>query len=150
MVKVQAAKPARLEVWDDYGSPAERIASTDARWMWKGDWQVQPAKSRHFATSTRTSSTKGAEASVTFEGTGAIIAGSFLPTGGKADVHLDGKFDRTIDVFPDEDSPKHTEAIWHAFGLRSGRHTVRLVVRGEPYAGSRGAEINIEDLAVFR
>jgi hypothetical protein len=45
---------------------------------------------------------KGAEATVTFTGTGAIISGSYLPDGGKYDVYLDGKFDRTLDAFSDE------------------------------------------------
>ena len=96
------------------------------------------------------SSAKGAEASITFEGTGAIVVGPYLPNGGKADVYLDGKLDRTVDVYPDEDRIKHGEAVWHAFGLKPGKHTVRVAVRGEPYPGSKGAEIQIEDIVVFR
>ena len=93
---------------------------------------------------------KGAEASIAFEGTGAIVSGPYLPTGGKADVYLDGKFDRTVDVYPDEDSTKGGEAVWHAFGLKPGRHTLRLVVRGEPYPGSKGSQITLESLIIFR
>jgi hypothetical protein len=40
--------------------------------------------------------------------------------------------------------------VWHAFGLKNAKHTVRLVVRGEPYPGSKGADIGIADLIVFR
>jgi hypothetical protein len=150
VVKVQQPKPAKLEMWDDYGSPAERIKSADPRWTWKGEWQARQGQSRHNSAPSKFSSAKGAEASITFEGTGAIVVGPYLPNGGKADVYLDGKLDRTVDVYPDEDRIKHGEAVWHAFGLKPGKHTVRVVVRGEPYPGSKGAEIQIEDLVIFR
>ena len=43
-VKVQKAKAPKLEVWDDYGSPAERVALTDSRWVFKGNWNVQAGR----------------------------------------------------------------------------------------------------------
>jgi hypothetical protein len=149
IVKTQTARPVKLALWDDYGSPVERIAADDARWSWKGNWTAGAARGRS-AGSVRSSNEKGAEAAISFEGTGAIVTGSYLPTGGRADVYLDGKLDRTVDVYPDEDSAKGDEAVWHAFGLKNGRHTVRLVVRGEPYPGSKGSDILLSDLIVFR
>jgi hypothetical protein len=149
IVKTQSAKPAKLELWDDYGSPVERIGTSDARWSFDGDWKVAEPRSRRKIVR-RTSNTKGAEASVSFEGTGAIMVGPYIPTGGKAQVYLDGKLDRTIDVYPDEDASKGGEAVWHAFGLKNAKHTIRLVVTGEPYAGSKGSDISIDDLIVFR
>jgi hypothetical protein len=142
IVKTQAPKAPKLQIWDDFGSPVERIAASDSRWAWKGNWREEKP--------VRLASAKGAEASVSFEGTGAIVAGPYLPNGGKADVYLDGKLDRTVDVCPDEDVRKGGEAVWHAFGLKPGKHMVRLVVRGEPYGDSKGSEIGIEDLVVFR
>lgn len=141
-VKVQRPQAPKLEVWDDFGSPVERIAASDARWKFQGAWR-QNAK-------TRQASEKGAEASITFEGTGAIIAGSYLPTGGRYDVWLDGKFDRTLDSYSDEESTKSRDDVWHAFHLKPGSHTVRLIVRGEPYPGSKGADVSIEDLVLYR
>ncbi|MEK7754552.1 MAG: ADP-ribosylglycohydrolase family protein [Acidobacteriota bacterium] len=142
VVKAQAPKPARLEVWDDYGSPVERIGAADPRWQWKGDWKRNQA--------TFTAKSQGAEASISFEGTGAIVTGPYLPTGGKADVYLDGKLNRTVDVYPDEDQPKSGEDVWHAFKLKPGKHAIRVVVRGEPYGASKGTEIGLTDLVVFR
>ena len=149
IVKTQAPRPARLEVWDDYGSPVERIAAGDPRWKWKGAWTLSKPQGRR-PIERQTASQKGAEAEISFEGTGAVIVGPYLPTSGKADVYLDGKLDRTVDVHPDEDRPKGGEAVWHAFGLKNGKHTVRLVVLGEPYGGSSGTDIAVEDLIVFR
>jgi hypothetical protein len=149
-VKLQEPRAPKLEIWDDYGSPVERFTTTDPRWIFKGTWSSNASDRRDAKVVTQQSNEKGAEAIVTFEGTGAIVVGPYLPTGGKADVHLDGKFDRTVDVYPDEPNVKSGESVWHAFGLRNGKHTVRLVVRGEPYEGSRGSDIAVYDLIVFR
>ena len=73
-----------------------------------------------------------------------------LGTGFGTALYLDGKLDRTVDVYPDENSAKGDEAVWHAFGLKNAPHTIRLVVRGEPYPGSKGSDISINDLIVFR
>jgi len=47
---------------------------------------------------------------------------------------------RTVDVYPEEDRAKGGEAVWHAFRLSPGKHTVRLVVRGEPFPGCSEGE----------
>ncbi len=141
-VKTQAAKPTNFEIWDDYGSPVERLAASDARFSWKGEWNE--------VRSVKVSAEKGAEVSISFRGTGAILTGPYLVSGGKADVYLDGKLDRTVDVYPDEPSQKNGDAVWHAFKLANTDHTLRLVVRGEPYPGSKGSDIGIANLVVFR
>ena len=139
---VQRSRPTKLEMWDDYGSPAERVAASDARWQWKGPWKAGGKG--------RMATDKGAEVAIDFNGTGAIVVGPYLPEGGKADVYLDGKMHSTVDVYPDENSRKGGESVWHAFGLRNGKHSLRLVVRGEPYGDSKGTAIAVEDLVVFR
>jgi hypothetical protein len=143
-VRVQKPQAPKLEVWDDFGSPVERVAASDARWQWKGEWRTDPKRPTHI------SAEKGAEARIEFEGTGAIVAGPYLVKGGVLDVYLDGRLDRTLDVYSDESSDRGGEAVWHAFGLKGGKHTVRLVVRGERYERSTGAEVGIDDLVVFR
>jgi hypothetical protein len=150
LIKLQEPEPAALEVWDDYGDPVERIPYGNPRWSWQGDWAekvVHKWGSDHVSFA---SSKAGSEATIRFEGTGAILTGWFLPTGGLADVYLDGELSRTVDVYPDEKDVKFGEAIWHAFGLEDGEHEVRLVVRGEPYAESEGADVTVSDLTVFR
>jgi hypothetical protein len=142
VIRAQRPSPARLELWNDYGSPAERISNTDARWTWKGNWRSERE--------TRVSADRGSEASIDFDGTGAILVGPYLPTGGKADIYVDGRLHQTVDVFPDEKARKGGESVWHVFHLTPGKHRVRAVVRGEPYPGSGGSEIGIDDLVVFR
>jgi hypothetical protein len=143
MVKAQTPQAPKLEVWN-YGTVAERVASSDPRWTWKGDWRTSPRGP------TRTASAKGDEASFTFSGTGAIVVGPLYVEGGKADVYLDGKLDRTVDGCSDEKGGRSSEALWHAFGLKNGEHTVKVVVRGEPYGAFQGRDIGIDDIVVFR
>ena len=40
-VRTQAPTPWRLELWDDYGSPRERVPVSDARWTFTGAWQAE-------------------------------------------------------------------------------------------------------------
>ena len=110
IIKTQPARAAKLALWDDYGSRLNAwpsLTPAGRQGELGGGRKSRPHESR-----------KGAEAVVSFDGTGAIITGSYLPSGGKADVYLDGKLDRTVDVYPDEDHSKGGEAVWHAFGLK--------------------------------
>jgi hypothetical protein len=143
LVKTQAPQAPKLETWD-YGKVAERVAAADAHWTWKGSWRSDPRRP------TRVASEKGAEASIVFRGKGAILVGPFYPEGGKADVYLDGKLSRTVDTSSDERNSRNGEAVWHAFGLKNGAHTLRLVVRGEPFGAYKGSDVGIDDLIVFR
>ena len=69
IIKTERPKAPKLEVWDDFGSPRERVALTDARWSWTGDWTETPARRRV----SRNTSAKGAEVTLKFEGTGVIV-----------------------------------------------------------------------------
>jgi hypothetical protein len=145
LIRPQRPVPVKLQSWSP-GRPVERIRAADARWSWTGEWQTIE-KNKLFS---KIASAEGAEASVSFEGTGALISGSYLKSGGKADVYLDGKLDQTVDVYSDEEGDRRKESVWHIYGLQPGRHTVRLVVRGEPYGDSTGTDVSIDDLIVFR
>ncbi len=140
-VRIQIPKVPKLEVWDNYGDPLERVAVSDPRWKFSGDWAE--------AKSAKVSAAKGSEATFTFNGTGAIVTGTYLVDGGKLDAYLDGKLDRTLDVYSDEKGPRSGESVWHAFGLTNGPHTVRIVVRGESYGASTGAKVSLSDIVVF-
>lgn len=152
LVPVEEAVPAPLELWDDYGSPVERIPTDDVRWSFEGAWEAESMFS--FATKKdipiRWSPGPDATARVRFQGTGAILAGTYLPDGGQAAITLDGVPRGTIDVYSDEAELKGNEAIWHVFGLDDGAHELELAVLGEPYPGSSGTKVWIEDLVVFR
>lgn len=141
-VRMQSPRAPKLEIWDDYGSPVERVPVSDARWTFTGPWSA--------LTTSKTAKEKGAEASIEFTGSGAIIVGLYQPTGGRYDIYLDGKFEATLDSNSDETDTKSGESIWHKFGMANARHTVRLVLRGEGFQGNAGTDVTLRDLVVFR
>jgi hypothetical protein len=127
------------------------VIVTDKRWSFKGNWRQDSRRVGSWGQYvTRVSAERGAEASISFEGSGAIIAGPCLTSGGKLEVCLDGKLDRTLDLFADERNNRPGEAGWPGFGLKPGQHTLRVVVLDETYPGSTGADVSIEELIVFR
>jgi hypothetical protein len=86
---------------------------------------------------------------------GVILGGTYLTSGGTADIYLDGELHGTVDVYSDEDGNKYGESVWHVFGLTDSEHEVRVVVKGEPYVGmdgdrSSGTDIALSHLVVFR
>jgi hypothetical protein len=150
VVETQEPVPASIDEADDFGVPTERIAFDDSRWSWSGDWGDRKIEKWGTTFSSWSSEATGSEASIRFVGTGAVLTGWYLPTGGLADVYLDGVHAGTVDTYPDEDDVKIDDAVWHEFDLADGDHEIRLVVRGEPYPESRGAEICLTGLVVYR
>ncbi len=129
------------------GKPVERISCQDPRWTWRGAWtDAHSAKTG----AEKVTSEKNAEAEVAFHGSGAILVGPYLGNGGLADVYIDGKLDRTVDVYPDESRRRAGEAVWHNYYLGAGDHKLRVVVRGEKYPESSGSEIRITDLITLQ
>ena len=148
-VRTQISQQAAMEAWDDYGSLKEQIAFDDDRWKWTGDWKRTAITLWRTERVSNIAGQGGAEAEISFAGTGASVTGILLPNGGTAEVHLDGELDRTIDVYPDESMAKARESLWHSFGLENKRHDLRIVVLGEPYGESTGSDISITGLQVF-
>ncbi len=143
-IPFQAPKAAKLELWDDYGSPAENIAVADPRWKFTGNWATNDKAAP------RITDEKNATAEISFEGTGFIAVGPYLSNGGFAEAWLDGKKISTVDVCSDEKANKGAESVFHQFRLKPGKHTVRLVVLGVKHDDSTGAKVGLDSLLVFR
>lgn len=142
VVRTEAPAAAKLEAWSDFGKPVERISANDARVKRDGAWSA--TKSGFVANES------GASAEFTFEGTGFILVGPYIPDGGKADVFVDGKNVATIDSNSDEDATKNGESLYHDFSLNSASHVVRIQVRGEPVSWASGSRVGLDGLVVFR
>jgi hypothetical protein len=149
VVKTQAAKAAPFEEWKGRATPRERITVADARWQFQGNWTQTKDMIRKEERHLRTSGEKGSEATVTFEGTGVVVSGPFLPTCGKAEFILDNRAPKVSDCYPDEDRRKLNDSMFHAFGLAKGKHTLRIRVLGERIFDSKGTEIALNDVIVF-
>ena len=89
----------------------------------------------------------GAEATLTFDGTGVAIVGRCTQEGGRADVFLDGEKVGEVDAW----IPKNTndDDYWHVSGLPAGKHSVRIVVRPDADARSTGKKIQIVRAIVY-
>lgn len=150
IIKTERPQPLHIELWRDHGSPVERVKVSDPRWTWKGYWTENTREHRNDNRLSKLAKDAGSEATIRFDGTGAIVSGPFLPKGGLISIYLDGKFDRSVDVCSDEAQIRIGEALWQTFGLPRGTHTVRVVVEGKPGPGSDVSDVEIEDLIVFR
>jgi hypothetical protein len=148
IVKTEPPAPMRIPLWNDYGKPVERIAASDPRWKFQGAWTVAGSDNA----SRKQSDKAGAEASIEFEGSGFLLTGPYLDQreAGTAEVYLDGKLAATVDVSSDEDRDKGAESIYHDFNLSPGKHTLKIVVLGKPYASAKKAMVQLADLVVFR
>ncbi|MBN1419102.1 MAG: hypothetical protein JXP34_10015 [Planctomycetes bacterium] len=84
---------------------------------------------------------------VAFDGHQVRAIGSVEPDGGIADVYLDGtKQLAGIDAW--NPYPIRSQVLWYRNGLANGRHTVRIVARGEGNPHARGTRIAIEAVQV--
>jgi hypothetical protein len=142
LIPVQEPAAPALEQWD-VDPPTARLDSSSGAWRWSGDWAGDRSRGGHV----RTSETPGAEAAITFAGTGVIIVGRYSDRGGRADVFLDGQPAGEIDAY--QVPRTHDNVYWHVTGLTAGTHTVRLRVRADRQVKSAGTAIAIERAVVF-
>ena len=99
----------------------------------------------------RFSGTAGDEISFAFEGTGISLVGNWFKDGGKADVYVDGEFKRTIDCYFNFANQQHENMdLYHIFNLPEGKHSVRVVVKGEKRPEALAAHVYISEALVFK
>lgn len=149
-VSVPAQKPMKLKLEPfTPGRVVERIGPQDPRWKWEGNWQKESVKRREGERIHLKSNVAGAEATVSFEGTGVMAVVTLREDGGLTDIYLDGQKAATADTYND-DGQRGGEGLWSKFDLKPGPHTLRIVVKGEPSVGSKGAWVYLEDVIVYR
>ncbi len=117
----------------------------DVTWEMKGAWD----ESRN--NQSKYSSNAGDEIIITFVGTGISIEGNWVKDGGKADAFVDGVFKRTIDCYFDYAHQEHRGInIYHIINLREGKHTVKLLVKGEKNPDSAAANIYVSGAVIYK
>ncbi len=140
-IPYQPPKPPLLEQWNP-GTPYKRLGVKDVEWNWLGYW----AESRKGA---KTADGFGSEVILKFSGVAAALVGPLNQEGGRADVYVDGqKSDTTLDAY--SESATHDNVLWHIYGLKSGRHVVRIVTRDDSDARSKGKRTTIEGAVIYR
>ena len=153
-IKVQEPVPPVLEVAFPQAVYEKTVSVFEKEfWNFKGKWQSATRKSgigSNMVNISQHSDNKEDIAVFTFTGTGVSLTGTWNKVGGRADIYLDNKYERTIDTYFFYNHQQDNNAsIWHKFNLSPGKHEVRVEVKGEKRAESEGARINMTDALIF-
>ena len=152
---LQKFKPASFEsafpkVVFDYKQPIFE----KEKWTFTGNWNVYKQKSWDGKTETEQaiySNKKADELQLNFKGTGIALMGNWVNDGGKADIYLDGKIQRSINTYYNYSQQEHRNVcIWHVFQLQPGTHNLKVIVKGEKNADSLGSNIYITEAIVYK
>ncbi len=139
VIPSQSPNPPSLEQWNP-GIPDRRVPITDPAWSWTGDWT-----SDHNG---RVSSVATNGARLDFDGVAVAILGGLDQAGGRADVYLDDHKVAVADAYIVERT--FDNCLWHTYGLRPGRHSVRLVTRPDHDPRSSGNRIVLTGAVLYR
>ncbi len=145
-IKVQQPQPFALEVAFPKLVFDKRVSVFAGEgWEMKGKWYSFGKNQARFSGKT------GDEISFTFEGTGVSMVGNWFKDGGKADVFVDGQFKRTIDCYFNFSNQQHRNMnLYHITNLQEGKHTIKLIVKGEKRPESDGTNVYITEAVVFK
>jgi hypothetical protein len=83
--------------------------------------------------------TPGATVEIDFTGTGVSLLGSWNVDAGKAKVYIDNWFIKEIDTYYREEAGKYDlnrAYLFHQFGLRKGKYTLKVIFSEEKNAHS--------------
>jgi hypothetical protein len=121
-------------------------------WNFRGNWNAMMTTDRsgNKIKQSMYSEYQNNEIEIKFTGTGISITGNWYKDGGKADVYVDGVFNRTIDTYYYFAGQQHVESIWHVMNLNPGKHLVKLSVRGDKRPESEGTKIYVTGATIFQ
>jgi hypothetical protein len=148
VIPVQLPLAPPLEQWEA-DPPVRRLDLDDPAWGWTDAWSRRTFENEWGGEWQAMAATEaGAEASLTFEGTGVALVGDMTQEGGRADVFLDGeKSDYALDAWIPERT--HDNDYWHVTGLDPGEHSLRIVVREDAHERSSGNQIRLRSAVIY-
>ena len=155
-IKVQTPEPYAAEVAFPKLVADHRVTVFDKQgWQFKGNWTVfntnDEDNNNKLFDQAKFSSEAGDEATLNFEGTGISVCGNWHRECGKADIFIDGKLRRTIDeYFWFADQIQNDMDLYHITNLKPGRHTLKVVVKGEKRPEAAGTNLYLTKAIVFK
>jgi predicted RNA-binding protein with PIN domain len=125
-----AASTSALVVVDafDVTSSGTRHQETDPAITYGTGWIMGNRDKAYSEGATAETNTLGAQATITFTGTGIGWVGARGPQTGKARIYLDRVFVEEVDTYAPTEGPQHTD--FTATGLAAGTHTLTIEVSG--------------------
>ena len=142
-------KSTKFYIGAEYPPPLTiyRYQEAEARLAYAGDWGLSTS-ARLLGRSQVWSESSGASATISFKGSGMRWIGNKAPTYGRANVYVDGSFDRTVDLYSAK--PAYQQTLWSAAGLSvSTTHTVHIRVLRSRNASSRGYAVALDAVDVL-
>ena len=155
-IKVQAPQAFPLEVSFpklvfDHKMYVNSTDGVEKKGEWTGNSKPKDPTKIEVTSPAVYSAKVGAEIIFTFEGTGVSLVGNWFKDGGKADVFVDGVFKRTIDCYFNFANQQHENMdLYHITNLAEGKHTIRVVVKGEKRPEASAANVYINEILVFK
>jgi hypothetical protein len=138
-IRCQTPKAPKLEQWDP-GTPDRVVGVADPAWTWDSAWRLDKT--------TRVCTGAGGRAQFVFEGVGVALMGRLNQDGGCAEVYIDDRKAGVLDAYM---VPRtHDNVPWHTYGLKPGRHTLRLVTTGTADSRSKGTTVALDRAVVYR
>lgn len=134
IVQIRHDGATRIVVTGD--DPQQVIAAE--KLTYEGDWRAE-------ADGTRFAESAGASFSVTFEGNQVRVIGRVDRFGGLADVYLDG-VKQLVPIDCWNPTAREGQVLYYRNGLAPGKHTLRVVVRGEKNPYSRGTRVAVSEV----
>jgi len=125
------------------------VVDANRGWSWKGDWNRETDA---FGDPRIFTEERGAECTFAFNGAGALIIGKMGQECGKADIYLDGEFQRTVDcfyLFSYDGNWVNAFHLYHAIGLTPGEHEIKIVPTGTKCDRASGTRVYIEKAIVY-
>ena len=126
----------------DVTTSGTRHQETDPAVTYGSGWIQGNRDKAYNEGTTAESNTRGAQATITFTGTGIGWVGARGPQTGIAHVFLDGAFVGDIDMYSPTEGPQHT--VYSANGLAPGTHTLTIQVADQSNPASTDVWILID------
>lgn len=123
------------------GDDPQSVIENDAL-TYRGGWKVATHPAARGGR-VRVAESKGASARLTFTGHQVRLIGSTGPSGGRADVLLDGERQLTcVDCWTP--AARHRQVLYSRSGLGDGEHTLEVVARGEGNPLAAGTKVFVD------
>lgn len=116
------------------GNDPQEVIRADA-FAFEGEWKTE--------SDLRVAEAAGASLTTKFTGNQVRLIGRAEPTGGLADVYLDG-IKQLVPIDCWNPTPRDHQVLYYKNGLTQGTHTLKIVARGENSFYSKGTRIGVE------
>ena len=130
------------------GIPEKRVDTLDSEWTWKGKWSEEHYWGTNGLLCRKTSKGAGSESTLNFTGSAIALVGDCSQRGGRADVFLDREKVGEIDAYVVDRT--HDNDLWHTYGLKPGKHVLRIVTRDDSDSRSKAKELTIATAITYR